>query len=268
MPNHHHVLIKVVMPLAIGAAVLISISILRKSNSRVLVDAATLGKTHISWTNRTFVECSNRHELQAVIESLMPKQSLDGLQRGAAIQFASGMIQAYAERDWSKFERVRIPLATFKVHDEVLAALAKYSDLSLQTSSPLEMYQSLWLHTFREKPLFTAVAFITNSVTVLSLDRFPTERIPFPDFVQRHEQNWLEVTPTGAFDYSGQIQGSSLEPRSFKLLKFFFFARCPEPEGARPFMLTAFWDESNQLWLPWALTHASVRPTTHALRFF
>lgn len=267
MLHHRPIFLKIVLPLFIGVLSLIGISILRKSSPKVIISAVTLHKTHASWTNRTFIDCTDSGLLKEAIGSKMADQPLDAQQRSAAEADCATFIQSISTRDWDEFQRVRLPLPSFKVSDEVSTALTKYSGLSANTNS-IDHYRALWVQTFHEKPLFTGVSFVSNSVTILHFNTFLIGKIPFPEFVSKQDQNWLQVTPTVAFDYSSVFENHVSIGSPLTLLRFFFFAKCPDPEGARPFMLIFLWDHHSNRWIPWELTHASVRPTTHKLRFF
>jgi len=144
MQINRPLLIRVVLPLAIGVATLLVISLMRGSSSKILVDAATLRKTHTTWTNRNFVLCSDRQLLLETLDSLLTSQSLDDSQRASARDLAVNFIQSLAKNDWEQFRDARIPLPGYKISEEVQEALSEYSGLSPKGAGPLQMYETLW----------------------------------------------------------------------------------------------------------------------------
>jgi hypothetical protein len=230
-----------------------------------------VNKTLTDWNAvnpKDYIDASDRSHIERKLHQLLQDHNLGEQQVEEAEVSCLSLIESLSDSDYTQFIRARLPSEEYKIPDVVVNALHHFSDLPA-SASPLDDYQNIWTNTFTTNVLWSKILFANDNAIILRTNmNYLRQQFQFPEFVGSKGNVYVVSWPSVAFNYDGLQQKEIGINKRILLLSLFFMAKEPVLNQARPFMITFFWDSSDNKWIPIQFAHGFIENPTVRYRFF
>lgn len=229
-----------------------------------------VAKTIREWNavgSKDYVDASDRTRLGSVLTEVFQDQDLSQKQIEKAKETVIDLVESLVRGDYEMFIKARIPCDDYQISEAVAKGLRHYSSLGASATS-LQHYRDIWVSSFKTNRLWSQILLNqTNAISLKKLTKSPSGRFEFPKYVGDNNIR-IESYTTLAFDFRHLEEKEMKNSKQLLVCSIFFMGKEPVLDEARPFMLTFFWSNSINNWVPIDFVHAFIQNPAVKFRFF